>query len=51
MSNVYQKKYASFFETLTPEQRRAELIGSLGKNRKRTAAGQKDDQVKSFSEI
>ena len=54
MYNSYHKKlasYNSYISKLTPEQQSAESIGSLGKNRKRTAAGQKDDQVKSFSEI
>jgi hypothetical protein len=38
--------------TLTPEQRKAELMGSLGKNLKRSAAGQKgDEHVKIFSKI
>jgi hypothetical protein len=46
---AYKKKYASYIATLTPQQRNAELIGSRGQKRKRSAAGQKDDQVKSFS--
>jgi len=52
MNNSYKMKYASYIATLTPEQRKAELMGSLGKNLKRSAAGQKgDEHVKIFSKI
>ena len=52
MNNSYKMKYASYIATLTPEQRKAELMGSLAKNLKRSAAGQKgDEHVKIFSKI
>ena len=41
----YKEKYASYLETLTPEQRNAELVRSLGKNVKRAASEKTDEQV------
>ena len=46
MNYSYKMKYASYLETLTPEQRNAELVSSVGKNMKRTAGQKADEQVR-----
>ncbi|XP_046440681.1 nucleolar transcription factor 1-like isoform X1 [Daphnia pulex] len=43
MNYAYKMKYASYLETLTPEQRNAELLSSVGKNLKRMAAKKTED--------
>ncbi|XP_046457776.1 nucleolar transcription factor 1-like isoform X2 [Daphnia pulex] len=43
MNYAYKMKYASYLETLTPEQRNAELLSSVGKNLKRMAAKKAED--------
>jgi upstream-binding transcription factor len=43
MNYSYKMKYASYLETLTPEQRNAELSSSAGKNLKRMAAKKAED--------
>jgi upstream-binding transcription factor len=45
MNYAYKMKYASYLETLTPEQRNAELISSVSKNMKRIAGKKVDEQV------
>ncbi len=45
MNHTYKMKYASYLETLTEEQRNAELISSVTKGVKRTV-GKKDEQVR-----
>jgi upstream-binding transcription factor len=44
MNYAYKMKYASYLETLTPEQRNAELLSSVGKNLKRMAAKKAEDE-------
>jgi len=43
MNYSYKMKYASYLETLTPEQQNAELSSSVGKNLKRMAAKKTED--------
>uniref|UniRef100_A0A0P4XPX6 Nucleolar transcription factor 1 upstream-binding factor 1 ubf-1 autoantigen nor-90 n=1 Tax=Daphnia magna TaxID=35525 RepID=A0A0P4XPX6_9CRUS len=43
LNHFYKMKYASYLETLTPEQRNAELISSVSKNMKRVA-GKKGEE-------
>ena len=45
MNYTYKMKYASYLETLTPEQRNAELISSVTRGTKRGAPKMTDQQV------
>ena len=45
MNYSYKMKYASYLETLTPEQRNAELVSSVAKGMKRPSV-KKVDEVK-----
>ncbi len=45
MNHTYKMKYASYLETLTQEQRNAELISSVTKGIKRSAGKKLDEQV------
>lgn len=46
MNYAYKMKYATYLETLTPEQRNAELLNSVPKGTKRTAKKTQDDDVR-----
>ena len=45
MNHTYKMKYASYLETLTQEQRSAELISSVSKGLKRAAGKKQDEKV------
>jgi hypothetical protein len=44
-------KYAAYLETLTPEQRNAELISTVSKNVKRAAVKLEEEQVNNLMNI